>query len=207
MTAALLLFSGVTALPGVDTNVTANSTETTPRVGRDALRANLRNATRLPDGRVRQQEDEESTNGVPKNSSAAVPAVAAVNSTTSNMTEVAVSVNGTAKQWGNQGNPGTPYANDFQGSDLQPVQPVSNNNYDFFLMGDFQPVNDPGQSPQNFRSMGGNRFSLSVKPYQEAVRVQSAKWFMGGKFEFKCRTASTMPGPCDVLFHSQGLAA
>lgn len=48
--------------------------------------------------------------------------------------------------------------------------------------------------PENVSPQGGNRFSLTVRPGQEAVRISSNKFYTGGRFEFRCRTASQMPG-------------
>lgn len=70
---------------------------------------------------------------------------------------------------------------------------LSNNMVDK-LMGDFFASGEQGLTPKNFRPAGDNKFTLTVRPYEEAVRITSPKHYTGGRFEFRCKTASVTPG-------------
>jgi len=61
-----------------------------------------------------------------------------------------------------------------------------------------------GQSPWNVKDLGGNTFSLTVRPNEEACKLLSYDWFTGGKFEFKVKTASDMPGIITAVYLASG---
>jgi hypothetical protein len=68
------------------------------------------------------------------------------------------------------------------------------------LLGDFFAATENGLHPENVRLGGGNTVSLVVLPGQEAVRVTSPQLYTGGRFEFKAKTASVMPGVITAVY-------
>lgn len=60
-----------------------------------------------------------------------------------------------------------------------------------------------GQSPQNVKDEDG-KLTLTVKPYEEAVRVTSVKAYKGGKFQVLVKSAAILPGIITSIYLSSG---
>jgi len=61
-----------------------------------------------------------------------------------------------------------------------------------------------GQSPWNVKDLGGNKFSMTVRPDEEACKLTSNAWFTGGKFAFRVKTAAVMPGIITAVYLASG---
>lgn len=68
------------------------------------------------------------------------------------------------------------------------------------LWSSFEPDYSEGQSPQNFRELGGSRYSMKVAPYEESVKVHTTDYYTSGKFEVSLKSASETPGVITALF-------
>lgn len=67
----------------------------------------------------------------------------------------------------------------------------------------WEPDLDPGQHPWNI-AQKGNTISMTIKPNEESVKINSKDFFMGGRFTVKMKSASVMPGVVTAIYLASG---
>lgn len=66
-------------------------------------------------------------------------------------------------------------------------------------LGEFYAAHDDGLTPDNMQD-DGHTVSLTVRPNQEAVRCTSPGKYTRGRFEFRGKSASQMPGVITAVY-------